>query len=131
MEAELNRPCIFDGYKELNRKYDPHLGEYSIRKNPKGADLVMVKDRQTTSKSEAIKILNSLAKRKEMKLPHLMQLRDFSCRDDSHLCGTFYNYTIYYEYYDASLPKFKSIGQESPTGFDALVLTKLIYDMVG
>lgn len=131
MNGEIERVSQFDhSYVEVAKKYDPYLGEYKIKRNTLGDDLVLVKEHQTTSKSQAISILNNLAKRKEMRVPNLMQLRDFSCKDDSHLCGTFYNYKSYYEYYDMNLNKFKDKVGNSENGINEIFLTKLLYDMV-
>lgn len=131
MDAELNRPCPFDhGFTEVAKKFDINLGEYRIMKQNSGDQLVLVKDHQTTAKSQALKILNSLAHRKEMKLPHLMELFDFSCRDDSHFCGSFYNYRSYYEFYKMNLTAFKEAAGNSQLGFSLSTMTKLLYDMV-
>lgn len=131
MNGEFERPCEFDhAYAEVAKKHDPFLGEYKIKRGPSGQDLVLVKEYQTTSKSQAITVLNSLAQRKEIRVPNLLQLRDFSCKDESHFCGTFYHYNSYYEYYDLNLKKFKERQGSMQTGFDELLLTKFMYQMV-
>lgn len=132
MNDEFERVSQFDhSYVEVDKKYDPYLGEYKIKRNATGDDFVLVKEYQTTSKSQAISVLNNLAKRKEMRIPNLMQLRDFSCKDDSHICGSFYNYKSFYEYYEMNLRKFKDRVGMSSNGVDATTLTKLLYDIVG
>jgi hypothetical protein len=131
MDEELNRPCQFDkSFTEVAKKYDVNLGEYKIMKSNVSDQLVLVKEHQTTAKSQALKILASLAQRKELKVPHLMNLFDFSCRDDSHFCGNFYNYRSYYEYYKTSLSIFKDNACKSQLGLSTITLTKFLYDMV-
>jgi hypothetical protein len=132
MNEEIERKSEFDqNYVELGpKKYDPHLGEYKIKRNMTGNDLVFVKEYQSTSKSQAITVLNSLAKRKELKIVNLMQLKDFSCKDESHFCGSFYNYKSYYEYYELNLKLFKERLINAPDEIIEMILTKFVYDMV-
>lgn len=77
-------------FKFQRRLTDPTLGEVSLFKNPQTNQMVVVKERVTTSKVDAEKNIQDLKARLALGGPNNLRMLDYSSSISSELCSTNY-----------------------------------------
>lgn len=77
-------------FKFQRRLTDPTLGEVSLFKNPQTNQMVVIKERVTTSKADAEKNIQDLKARLALGGPNNLRMLDYSSSVSSELCSTNY-----------------------------------------
>ncbi len=85
-------------FKFIRKLNDPRFGEIGIVKNPQTKQVLMIKEKMATSKSEAAKDINDLKGRMRLNHPNMLRLVDYSTTVKKELCSTSYLTKGFYEF---------------------------------
>lgn len=126
-EAEYNQAWAQEKqFKVLKRYNDPRFGDITVIKSNSN-QVLLVKEKMSSSKNEATEDINYLKKRMDLNHPHLMKLVGISSSVNKELCSTTFIVKGFYEFprTDAfkELSERKKIGQD----FNHVELTHFIY----
>ena len=107
-----------------------YLGDFTIAENKQEGGLLMVICRQSTNKKENEADVQSLNKRRMIKHPHLLQLKEVKTDTKSSLCSTMYFVRATYEYYGDNLRKEIARRRRNKEYYSAIELLRLLYDTI-
>jgi hypothetical protein len=130
MSSGVDKKSPFDTLQVTAKKSDTNLGDYRIAKSLESDEMLLVKEHQVNVSTQIANCLQTLAKRKEIVHPNLMALKDYSCKEESQLCSSFFRYKSYYEFYDINLVKFRDFAKDPFVDYPEGIMTKFLFDMV-
>lgn len=116
-------------YKLLKKLNDPRFGEISVLRNPNN-DVVLVKEKMASSKSEASEDIAYLNSRLQLNGNHLMKFVDYSGSINKELCSTTYITRSFYEFPRSDLFKEQYDRNKLSQEFSASDVAHIAYQML-
>ena len=112
-ESDLKKKSsILRGYRKLKSVKDPRFGQSEIYQSSSGSNKRLIVTKQNfQSKKEAMAAIDYIKDLQKLRHPNILQLRDWSCEDNSGLCNTSYLVKTYYDYPHADLAYLSGMGR--------------------
>lgn len=127
-DADFNKVSQYDrSFRQIKSLNDPRFGDIQILQNPSTRQVIGVRERKVTDKSEAARLIVAARNRLELKNPYLVNLLDYSVVKQSELCSSFYIIKYYFEYPRTDLRKLIVDREKNGQGLTSAELTNVLY----
>ena len=114
-------------YKFVKRFNDPRFGEITVVKNPSTNQILMVKEKMVSGKTEATNDIMHLKSRLELNHPNMMKMVNYTTSVKKELCSTHYLSRAFYEFPKSDIYKEINDRKKDLKEFNDKELTHMLY----